>query len=251
MPSPRDPTHELNMTLLGDIWNYREELRKSARSVKSKGKRQDGGREASMIVGSGALKHCRAGVYAYWEAILRCTANHLQVNFEPMAAATHPTVAWEILIRRAAADSNKPAYLCERRARRFVSNLIRECEQQIERRLGAADATDLSTFVERRRPRSIITLNFTPVPFCPSQTSPTIQGGIAEYRDHDRSIWCLHGSHADPDSLRLGVVLYSALLRLLAEGRDKFQERRNGGPPLDSSTDGAESLRRLIADIFE
>ena len=229
------------MTHFGEIWSYREQLRRSAKVR----------REASLLVGSGALQQCRAGIYANWEAILRCTADHLGVDFEPEVAENHPTVAWEIMMRRAAKARGLQANECERSARKFVASLVAECESQVSRRLEAADAADLCTFASRRRPRSIITLNFTPVPFCAASSAPVSRGSIIEYQADGRSVWCLHGSRADADGLRLGVVRYSALISDFTRWRNEYQALRKNEEFLDLTREGVEAQHRCVADILE
>ncbi len=234
-------THGFAMTHFADIWSYREQLRKSASDD----------REASLLVGSGVLHQCRAGIYANWEAILRCTAEHLEVMCEPEVAASHPTVAWETLMRRAAKARNLQANQCEDIARKFVAGLVAECESQISRTIGCSNAADIATFVARRRPRSIVTLNFTPVPFCTAKSTPVSKGAVIEYQADGRSVWCLHGSHADPDRLRLGVVRYSALIGEFAEWRNQYHSLRKKELKLDVMREGVEPRHRFVADILE
>jgi hypothetical protein len=228
-------------TSIQSVYSYRQQLQKSAFN----------GRTASVLVGSGALRQCGAGIYADWTTILTCAADHLGVECDPTLMASHPTIAWEVLMRKAAKARGLQANECEREARSFVGSLVSECEQQLEHNKNLSAAEPLFTFIERRKPRSVMTLNFTPAPFCPTAVTPVSMDGVVEYTSHDRPIWCVHGSRMDPDGLRLGVVRYSALIREFTDWRDQYSALRAGSRSLDPSRKGVESRHRFVADVME
>jgi hypothetical protein len=242
MPTVERLTHDDGMsTNRTNIHSYREQLRKSFAE----------GREASILVGSGALRQCGAGIYADWTTILRCTADFLKVDCNPELASSHPTVAWEVIVRLAAKATGTQANQREREARAFVGNLMEECERQVQMNQKSTAALSLGTFIQRRNPRSIITLNFTPVPFCSEAAAPVSVDHLVEYSSHDRPVWCLHGSRVDPDGLRLGVVRYSALISDFAEWRNQYSCLRSGELILDPNRAGVEPVHRFVSDVME
>lgn len=222
-------------------WQYRELLRQSSQKQ----------REASVLVGSGALRECGGGTFADWESILHFTADYLGVKHEPQLASSQPTIAWETLLRQAARVRDQQASACEADARRFVSGLIKEGDRQIDSRLSGGEGTALRSLIDRRNPRSVITLNFTPMPFCPLDCKPASTGDIVEYRSKDRSVWCLHGSHADPDQLRLGIVRYAALVAKFADWRNEYRMHLGDQLTLDVRDPQLCPQHRFVADVLE
>jgi hypothetical protein len=223
------------------VYSYRQQLQQSAFN----------GRVASVLVGSGALRQCGAGIYADWTTILNCTADYLGVECDPTLMASHPTIAWEVLMRKAAKARDVQANECEEKARNFVGSLVKECEQQLERNRNSIAAESLFTFIERRMPRSVMTLNFTPAPFCPTATSPLSTDDVVEYSVQSCPIWCMHGSRAKSDGLRLGVVRYSALINSFTTWRNEYSMHRAGAPCLDQKREGVNAHHRFVADVME
>lgn len=225
----------------GDIWEYRESLRASCRNHRC----------PTVLIGSGALRASGIGPCADWGMMLAEVARQLHVTVDRELLLAQPTVAWEVMIRAAASATGERAWELESAARRIVADLVKESEREFAGCPRTGGITPLSTLVQYKSLRSIVTLNFTPLPFSSSGDVVSAGASVPEYRAAGRSIWCIHGSAADPSKMRLGVVRYAALVSDFIRWRDEYRGLLGDGLVLAGDAAGVEPQHRFLADILE
>jgi hypothetical protein len=99
--------------------------------------------------------------------------------------------------------------------------------------------------------KAVVNLNFTPLPLCADDTSPKIEEHVHRYMNGTTPVWCMHGSAADADHLRLGVIRYASLMRDFEKWRGEYREVLGDAAMLDRQRPRATPGVHFVADFFE
>ncbi|MEY4117175.1 MAG: hypothetical protein RLZZ116_503 [Planctomycetota bacterium] len=202
-------------------------------------------REPVLVLGSGILHQCAYGPYADWTVLLQEVARRYSLTFDEAFAREHPTAYWESMIVQAAKRDGLQANQIESRLLRSLSELLQ----------GRDEAASAGSFASLRASgsfRSIVVLNFTAAPIldtitssAPEETEPFPSFSGAKCR-----VWCPHGHHRIPASMRLGARKYSQLMTDLEIWRAEYHHARGSNPSMSRSDDVRAGVR-FIADVLE
>jgi hypothetical protein len=190
-----------------ELRKVQDEIQRSARA----------GMKPVLVFGSGLLRHLNFGPLADWTCLLHEVASQLRIPHDERMAKSFPTLYWERILVEAASRSRTQASECESRARRHICEIIGRATDRLE-------VDDLGALALHPHIRSIITLNFTPVPFAPAQGWKLRRGPIPSLTNGDHTIWCPHGHYDEPKSIRLGARQYGLLIGDLERRRKAYRQ---------------------------
>ena len=223
------------------LFRHREALRLSTAA----------GRPAALLVGAGLLRECGVGPLADWQTLLHCVADALDVPLDAGLSNTAPTLAWDCLMARCAAKHHEAAWKCELRARAIVCGLVRDCEHALQNGASAELAGRWLTRIGQWNLKAVVNLNFTPLPLCAADSSPTTEDHVHRYMNGSTPVWCMHGSAADAAHLRLGVIRYASLMRDFEKWRGAYRGLLGDATMLDRQRPLATPGVHFVADVFE
>jgi hypothetical protein len=202
-------------------------------------------RKPVLVLGSGVLDECGYGRFADWTRLLEEVANRSNLSFDEAFAREHPTLFWESMLVQAAKRDGLQANQTEARLLRFVRELL-------EGRDAKCDATSFVTLQASESFRSIVALNFTTAPILNTRalSAPEALTPFPSFAGTKCRVWCPHGNHRIPASMRLGARKYSRLTADLEQWRAEYHQARSGGSAMIESEDLGMGVR-FIADVLE
>ena len=223
-------------TILGDPLHEDEIVDRLSQSIET-------GRKPVLVVGSGILREIGFGPFSDWSILLHEVASCLRVPFNADLAKQSPTLLWEAMLAAVARRDQQAAYRGEAPALAVVAELIQRASSRIDPSCFHFPHSSATL-------QSIVSLNFTAVPFLSPSHEPLEAAPFPNFDTGDLRVWCPHGHHAAEGSILLSLRKYAQFNGKLESWREEYHALRGGAPRMPRS---AKTLpqHHFIADVLE
>jgi hypothetical protein len=201
------------------------------------------GRPPVLVVGSGILHEVNFGPFADWSVLMHEIAHQKRAAFDPTLSRDFPTLCWEAMLVALARRNRTIASDEERKCLRAIAEVVERASSRI-------DGSRFSSWQSEGLLRSIVSLNFTAVPFLEHEVRPTGSSPFPFFGAVNSRIWCPHGHFNRPESIRMSARKYSGLCALLEEWRGDYQAARKQNLKMPRLKNTPTQLH-FIADVLE
>jgi hypothetical protein len=201
------------------------------------------GRRPVLVVGSGLLRQVNFGPFADWSVLLHEVAHWGRVPLDAAFARDFPTLCWEAMLVALARRNRATPQSEELKCLPIISDVVDRASSRIE-------TSRFSAWQTEGLLQSIISLNFTSVPFMSHTAKPTGTSPFPFFGSANARVWCPHGHFGTPRSIRLSSRKYTHLCSELEEWRGRYKKECAGKRMMPRKR-GTHAELHFIADVLE